>query len=405
MQILEYTDPIKRCPGYLVYDRMDCRLAAGGCRMQPGLTAETVGALAARMTLKQRVLGLNVDGAKCGIAYDPRSADCEQVLLRFLTWLRAELLRRFSMGCDMGTRFEQLERLAARAGIDSVKHAVKTAQELSDEEFRRRLALLHARVGFHTVGQRRAGHALAAVTIAAAREVGHPPRGLHVGLQGFGNLGRAAAESLIGHGAQVIAIADEHGCVVDPRGLDIPRMLLADQSRPVPAIVGQSLKLPGSALFDLPVDVLVLAAGADAMTTQQAAVLPIPVVVVGANYGLSACAERILIDCGALVVPDLIGGLGGSASMEALFGPARMPSPEGVLDLVFSLMTELAEDILSGARSRGVPPSRVAADIAATAAVSPNRRPYGSSPYASARRQPRGHRVQATTAHQGGGSR
>jgi glutamate dehydrogenase (NAD(P)+) len=405
MQILEYTDPIRRCPGYLVYDRMDCRLAAGGCRMQPGLTAETLGALAARMTLKQRVLGLHVDGAKCGIAYDPRSTDREQVLLRFLTWLRAELLRRFSMGCDMGTGFDQLERLATRVGIVSVKYAVKTAQEFSDEEFRRRLGVLHVKVGSQTVGQRRAGHALAAATLAAARERGHQARGLHVGLQGFGNLGRAAAESLIGCGAHVIAVADEYGCVVDPRGLDIPQMLAIDQLRPVPVLVSQSLKLPSSALFDLPVDVLVLAAGADAMTTQQAAVLPIPIVVVGANHGLSVDAERILIDCGILVVPDFIGGLGGSASMEALFGPARTPSPEGVLDLVSSLMTELVADILSGARSRGVTPSRVAADIAAAAAVSPDRRPYGSSPYANVRRQPRGNRVQAATAHQGGGSR
>lgn len=405
MQILEYTDPIKRCPGYLVYDRMDCRLAAGGCRIQPDLTASTLSALAARMTLKQRVLGLNVDGAKCGIAYDPRAADCEQVLRRFLTWLRAELRQRFSMGCDMGTRFDQLERLAAQVGIGSVKCAVKTAQELSDEEFGSRISLLHARVGSQTVGQRRAGHALAAATIAAAREAGHPSSGLHVGLQGFGNLGRAAAESLIEFGAHIIAVADEYGCVVDARGLDISRMLAVDQSRPVPALVGQSLKLPSSALFDLPVDVLVLAADTDAMTPQQAAVLPIPIVVVGANHGLSMCAERILIDCGTLVVPDFIGGLGGSASMEALFGPVQTPSPEGVLDLVSALMTELVADILSGARSRGVTPSRVAADIATAAAVSPDRRPYGSSPYLSACRQPRGNRVQAATARQGDGFR
>lgn len=404
MQILRYTDPISGCLGYLVYDRQDCRLAAGGCRMQPDLTAETLAALAARMTLKQRVLGLNVDGAKCGIAWDPRSADREQVLRRFLSWLREPLERRYSMGCDMGTRFDQLERLAAGVGIDSVKYAVKTAQELTDEEFRRRLALLHTKIGAQSVGQRRAGHALAAATLAAAREVGQPSQGLHVGLQGFGNLGRAAAESLIEHGAHVIAVADEHGCVVDPRGLDIPQMLAVDPSRPVPALVGQPLKLPSSALFDLPVDVLVLAAGGDAMSPEQAAVLPVPVVVVGANHGLSGCAERILIDRGALVIPDFIGGLGGSASMEALFGPARTPAPIDVLDLVFALMSELVSDIVSGARSRGVTPSRVAADIASAAAVSPDRRPYGYSPYANPHRKPRGNRVQATAVHPGGGS-
>src|SRR5262249_27624090 len=109
-QILEYTDPVKGNRGYLVYDRTDCRIAAGGCRMQPGVTAETFTDLAARMTLKQRVLGTGVDGAKCGIDYDPRSPDRLEVLTRFVGWLSGQLRHRFSMGCDMGTRFEELER-------------------------------------------------------------------------------------------------------------------------------------------------------------------------------------------------------------------------------------------------------------------------------------------------------
>lgn len=398
MQVLEYTDSVTGCAGYLVYDRMDCRLAAGGCRVQPDLTAATLGALAARMTIKQRVLGLNVDGAKCGLAYDPRAADRDEVLQRFLHWMRDALLRRYSMGCDMGTQFDSLERLAANVGVASVKYAVKTAQEFTDAEFRRRLALLHAPVGRYTVGQRRAGHALAAATITAARAVGHRAHGLHVGLQGFGNLGRAAAESLIEAGAHVIALADEHGCIVNPHGLDIPAMLASDKSRPVPRLSGHSLRLPGSALFDLPVDVLVLAGGADVMTPEQAAVLPIPVVVVGANYGLGACTERILIDRGTLVVPDFVGGAGGSASMEALFGPETTPSPEGVLDLLAALMNELVSDIVSGARTRGVAPSQVAADIAASAVVSPDRRPYGSSPYV-VRQHPRGNRVASSKVH------
>ena len=57
--------------GWLAYDGEARPLAVGGCRLQRGLTAELLEALAARMTLKERVLGLNVDGAKCGLDYDP----------------------------------------------------------------------------------------------------------------------------------------------------------------------------------------------------------------------------------------------------------------------------------------------------------------------------------------------
>jgi glutamate dehydrogenase (NAD(P)+) len=388
-----YTDPLTESRGFLAYDGLDCRLAAGGCRIQPGLTAETLIELAGRMTLKQRVLGLNVDGAKCGLDYDPTAPDSEQVLARFLEFLRPELVSRFSMGCDMGTRFDQLERVARSIGIPSVKGAVQTAQGLTDREFHARMRLLDARVGRYTLSQRRAGHALAAAARTAARHAGLDLRNVHVGLQGFGTLGRAAACSFEEWGISVTAIGDEHGCVVDPHGLDIARMLEAEPGRPVLDMLGQPLRLSPSALCQLPLDVLVLAGADNGITPEQAEVLPVPVVVVGANCGVRPEAARILTERGILVVPDFIGGCGGSASMEALFGPARTPSPEDVLDLVETLVTELVTDVLDASRSRGLPPSQVAHDIAAAAAVYPDRPPYGNCPYLSSGPPPRGNRA------------
>lgn len=361
--------------------------------MQVGLTADTLTTLAGRMTLKQRVLGLNVDGAKCGVDYDPHAGNSQQVLRRFLEFLRGELQARFSMGCDMGTRFDQLEHLAASLGIGSVKGAVRTAQGMTDDEFRRRLSLLDARVGTQTLSQRRAGHAVASAALTAARQAGYRVNGLQIGLQGFGNLGRAAAESLTESGALVTAVGDLHGCVMNPRGLDVARLLRSDWSCPVDSMIDEPLRRPPSALYDLPLDVLVLAAVEDSMTPEQARALPAPVVVVGANCGLRPEVEHILADRGIVVVPDFIGGCGGSASMEALFGPARTPSPEDVLDSVEILITELVTDVLGTARTRGLPARRVALDIAAAIGVSPDRPPYGASPYLSSGPRPRGNRV------------
>ena len=345
------------------------------------------------MTLKQRVLGLNVDGAKCGLDYDPTAPDCEQVLARFLDFLRPELQSRYSMGCDMGTRFADLERVARSIGISSVKGAVQTAQGLTESEFQNRLALLDVRVGLYTLSQRRAGHALAAAAVTAARHAGVHVPNMHVGLQGFGNLGRAAAYSLHEWGASVTAVGDEYGCVIDPHGLDIVRMLQAEPGRPVMDMLGQPLRLPLETLCQLPLDVLVLAGADNGITPEQAEVLPTPVVVVGSNCGVRPAAAEILTKRGILVVPDFIGGCGGSASMEALFGPVRTPSPEDVLDLVEALVTELVTDVLDASRSRGLPPSQVALDIAAAAAVYPDRQPYGNCPYLSSVPRPRGNRA------------
>lgn len=120
--------------------------------------------------------------------------------------------------------------------------------------------------------------------------------------------------------------------------------------------------------------------------------LPVPIVAVGANCGLSPIAEQLLLDRGVVVVPDFIGGIGGSASMEALFGPRATPTAPEVLDTIGAMMRELVGDILCGARDRRVSPRQVAADIAASAIVSPGDKPYGASPYRPSRPAPRGGR-------------
>ena len=392
METLTYDDPLTGCRGYLVYDDRQCRLAAGGCRVQVGLTLQTLAELAARMTLKQRVLGLNVDGAKCGLDYDPSATDAPAVVQRFLGFLRSELTTRFSMGCDMGTRFDQLQRMARAVGLPSIKYAVRAAQELTDDDFAQRMHVLDAVIGGQSITERRAGHALAHASLAAVTGGGYRAPGLRVGLQGFGNLGRSAALSLVESGARVVAIADEFGCIASGDGFDVVRLLEAERSQPVSTMAEAAQRRAGPELFGLDVDVLVLAGGVNDLTDEQLAAVQAPVVVVGANCGLSGGSERGLEDRGVVVIPDFVGGAGGSASMEALFGPDHPPTPEELLFHIAALTTELTTDVITAARNRGVTSSQVARDIAAAALVSTGERPYGRSPYAIRGDGPRGSR-------------
>lgn len=376
-QIITYTDPLEGFPGWLVYDETSCRIAAGGFRVQPGLTEGTLRALAAKMTLKQRVLGINVDGAKCGIAYDPRSRGKPAAIRRFLAFLREELLRRMSMGCDMGTHWDELEALARAEGIPGIKSAIRAAQGLTDGEYAARMAVLHEPLGGMNLAQRRAGHVLAMIALAAAGRTGLGT-GLTVGLQGFGNLGRAAACSLLEAGARVTAVADEYGCATDPRGLDVAAMLASSYQTPVPAI-GHGTGGPSQGLLSLPCDLLVLAAGSEAITEEQVAAVQAPVVAVGANCGLTSTVEKLLLERGILVVPDFVGGIGGSASMEALFGPRRTPSPREVLDTLGGMSRALVDDLLDGTHT--VSMRERALERVDAREARPGERPYGDSPY------------------------
>jgi glutamate dehydrogenase (NAD(P)+) len=380
-EILTYRDELYGTAGWLAYDGTPARLSAGGCRVQHGLTSATLATLASRMTLKQRVLGTNVGGAKCGLDLDPHAPYRDEVLRRFLRFLGPHLTTRFSMGCDMGTTFTELERFAAGEGIPSIKYAITQAQDITDEEFFGRLALLDANVGLLTVGQLRAGHALAHAALSIADHQGWN-RSLRVAIQGFGTLGRGAAHALLTAGVRVVAVADEYGCVSDPGGLDLAAMLLAPREVPVPQLVPGAIQLDRDAVLDAPVDLLILAAGGDAVSTARAQALPAAAVVVGANCGVSAATERILGDRGVVVIPDFIGGIGGSASMEALFGPPSRPTPEQVLTSLAGLMHELVGELLERSRWSGGTISQAARDLARGATVSATAPAYGSCPYA-----------------------
>ena len=365
--------------GWLACDGDARPLAVGGCRVQRGLTAGMLEALAERMTLKERVLGLNVDGAKCGLDYDPAAPAKAAALRRFLAVLRDDLSTRLSLGCDMGTQWHELERLAVLEGIPSIKYAIRSAQGLSDEDFFHRLGLLDERVGALTLAERRAGHALACAAVAAARATAGAAEGARCALQGFGNLGRGAAQSLADHGVVIVAVADEYGCAVDSDGLDVERLLAAPYGTPVAA--GRPA-LPREALAELPCDLLVLAATEDAVPIEQAARVQAPAVVVGANCGLAEEVEEALRARGILVVPDFIGGIGGSASMEALFGSVRPPASAAVvLERTSHLMRELVDDLIETARREDASIRSVALELAASRAGTNGERPYGSCPY------------------------
>ena len=94
----------------------------------------------------------------------------------------------------------------------------------------------------------------------ALRRHGRQLRGASVAIQGFGNVGEAAARLLYRAGARVVAITDVYGGVRNPAGLDVPFLsrYLHEHGRIASAPGTQPID--NDELFALDVDVLVLAA-------------------------------------------------------------------------------------------------------------------------------------------------
>jgi glutamate dehydrogenase (NAD(P)+) len=371
--VVRYVDPLEEFVGYVAFAGTKHRLAAGGFRVQQGLDEETTVQLAEAMARKERLLGLGVDGAKAGIDYDPASPGKHHAMLRFLGFLRPYLDKRLSLGPDMGTSWNELETVARRLNLSSVKAAVRTAQGLDEEDFLARLRLLDVDVLGATLGERRAGHALAHATLAAIEVAGLSGRWPRVGVHGFGTLGRGAAIALTEAGVTPTVVTDEHTCLhcrEEPADATAPGPAPSSPARAAVADVE-----PPTRFFDLPLDVLVLASCTDALSAEQAARVDASVVVVGSNLGITPAVETILHERGIFVVPDFVGGCGGSASMDALFGPPACPGPRDVLGQVGATVRSLVAQMSELSKSGGIS-TREAALRLARDDVPPGR-PYG----------------------------
>ncbi len=373
-EVIHYVDPVEGFRGYLAFSGGRHRLAAGGFRVQRGLDALALARLAQTMELKERLLGLAVDGAKAGIDYDPHSPGKHEAMRRFLQFLRPYLRERLSLGPDMGTSWPEIEDFARQVGLVSVKGAIARAQGLDYADFLTRLKLLDQEVDGATLGARRAGHALAHAALGAIEAAGLSRATVRVGIQGFGTLGRATAIALTEAGLTPAAVTDEHTCLhhlADHDVADDRRDRRAASSAP---LVPVDVQRPEH-LFDLPLDVLVLAACEDALGVQRAARINVAAVVVGANLGLSGPVEDLLHHRGIVVVPDFVGGCGGSASMDALFGPPTCPTPSEFLERLGTRMQMLVADVLALSRDRGVTPREAA--LAMADREVPLGKPYG----------------------------
>src|ERR1700760_3822411 len=158
-------------PGFVVFDLPGAPLSAGGTRLAPDVSVTEVAVLARSMTYKFAALGERVGGAKAGVRGDPADRAGKAALMaRFCAEVRPLTdAGRFLTGPEMGTAEEDFaplrERRAAPAAIRSVS------------------------------------------------------------IEGFGKVGGGVAREVGRRGGRVAAVSTVAGCVADPSGLDVDRLL------------------------------------------------------------------------------------------------------------------------------------------------------------------------------------
>jgi len=129
-------------------------------------------------------------------------------------------------------------------------------------------------------------------------------------VQGFGNVGSHACRILHEGGGKVVAIGDHTASFYDPKGIDIPAALEhAARFRilsgfEAPSIGNQELLLK-------PCDVLIPAALGDVIDEHVAREIQTKLVVEAANGPTTPEGDKVLLERGITVIPDIYANAGG----------------------------------------------------------------------------------------------
>lgn len=281
----------------------------GGIRYHPDVDADETAALAMLMTWKCAVVDLPFGGAKGGIRVNPRKlslAELERLTRAYALAIHPIIgpkrdIPAPDVNTDARTMAWMLDELARIDG------------ELSPPVVTGKPVALGGSLGRASA----TGDGVGIVAAELLRRQGRSPIGGTVAVQGFGKVGRAAAEALDRLGFRVVALSDVSGGVLDPGGLDLPAITRFLAAAPEAMLVGYAAANPDVAAIDndevleLPVDLLVPAALGGQVTTGNAGRIRARAVVEGANGPITAEADAILADRGVVVVPDILANAGG----------------------------------------------------------------------------------------------
>jgi len=362
--IIEYHDPLEGFHGWLVIDPLDHGLAAGGMRVCSGLKRKHICAMARNMTLKMRMADLGLDGAKCGIDYDPAGPGKEAAMQRFIAAISPYIKERYSMGPDLNVGMDELQKAANGCGIDSVKMAVARAMGWDLAYFSQRYAILKRDVGGMCLGMVRAGYGVAGSVLACLDHLGIRPDEACMTVQGAGTLARGTLHGLKNTGLRLVAVSDAEKTLYCENGIDIDLVLSqATGILPESLVGGEVKRLGREAVCEVGADLLLPLAVEGVIDQENAGRVRTRAVVPGANLAVSPEGYEALFSQGILTMPDFLAGAGGSISMEGLFAPKEHPEPEEVLTHTINRSRELSLEVIERSERERVSPYKAALAI------------------------------------------
>ncbi len=290
--------------GYRVHHNMTLGPAKGGIRYHQDVSLSEVAGLAMLMTFKCALMGLPLGGAKGGIRVDPSKlsrGETQRMTRRYTTEILPFIGPDKDIPApDVGTNGQTMAWMMDTYSQE-IGHAVPGVVTGKPIE-----------VGGSLGREEATGRGVVYCLIDAAKhlEVNLDEK-IRVVIQGYGNVGSAAARKITKIGCKVVAVSDVSCGIYNPNGLNLEHLHNYLLKNKVLKGYPEAQEITNRELLELPCDVLIPAALEGQITEQNARKIQARIIAEGANGPTTDAADDILFDRGIFVIPDILANAGG----------------------------------------------------------------------------------------------
>lgn len=243
--IFNWKDAETDAEGWTVINSLRGGAAGGGTRMRKGLDMNEVLSLAKTMEVKFSVSGPAIGGAKSGINFDPNDPRKKEVLQRWYKAVSPLLKSYYGTGGDLNVdEIHEVIPITEECGVWHPQEGVFNGHFKPTEadkinrigQLRQGVIKVIENPKFspdvnrkYTVADMITGFGVAEAVRHYYDIYGGSVVGKKAVVQGFGNVGSAAAFYLAGMGAKIVGIIDREGGIINEDGFsfeDIKRLFL-----------------------------------------------------------------------------------------------------------------------------------------------------------------------------------
>ncbi len=381
--VFEWSDSETEAKGWVVINSLRGGAAGGGTRMRLGLDKREVESLAKTMEVKFTVAGPPIGGAKSGINFDPRDPRKKGVLERWYKAVSPLLKSYYGTGGDLNVdelhevipmteacgvwhpqegvfsghfqprEADKISRIGQlRYGVSKVLESAKYSPKLANK---------------YTVADMITGYGVAESVVHYYDIWGGDVKGKRVIVQGWGNVGSAAAFYLAQSGAKVVGIIDRVGGLIKEEGFsfeEIVQLFISKNGNQLEAPDMLSFEEVNEKIWDLNAEVFLPCAASRLVTKEQVdRMLAAGMEVISCGANVPFADKEIFFgpigeyaDSKLSVIPDFVANCG----MARVFAYLMEDKKDLSDDAIFSDTSLTIKNALQNAFMSSKPTTRIA---------------------------------------------